>query len=102
MTLTGFFDLVAGEQQAAEGAADQGFQVAAILDGGAGVAGDPFGQALLAGEFGAVVLRVVAREGLFRPLDGAELRRQFAHQQLQEGRLADAVFTDHGDSFHRR
>ena len=59
MTLTGFFP-VAGEQQAAQRATDQGFRSPPSGDGGAGVAGDPFGQADASPANSALVLRVVA------------------------------------------
>ncbi|TLD45743.1 MAG: hypothetical protein FAZ92_02005 [Accumulibacter sp.] len=86
--------LVAREQQAAEGAADQRRQIVALVGAAAGVAGDPVGQAEIAVEVQRVVLRVVARARLLGPLDAAALRLQFAQQQLQQSRLADAVLAD--------
>jgi hypothetical protein len=41
-----------------------------------------------------VVLCIVTGACLLRPLDAAALGLQFAHQQLQQGRLADTVFAD--------
>jgi hypothetical protein len=43
-----------------------------------------------------VILRVITRLGFFGPFDRAELRRHFTHQQLEQSRFTDAVFTDDG------
>jgi hypothetical protein len=84
--------LVAGEQQASEGAADQCREVLAIARAAARVAGDPVGEVGIAAEILGVILCIISGACLLRPFDAAALGLQFAHQQLQQGRLADTVF----------
>jgi hypothetical protein len=93
--------LVAGEQQAAQGAAHQGFDVAAFVTAGAHPLHDPFGERRLAGEVGGVVLVEGAGAGLFGPLhasaQGFQTAQFRAGQQAQQRGLADAVLADDGD-----
>jgi hypothetical protein len=96
MTLTGLFHVVAGEEQTTQRAADQRFNVATFVTAFPDIAGDPVGQVRIGLESRRVVLRVITRLGLFGPFDRAELRRHFTHQQLEQSRFTDAVFTDDG------